>query len=79
MVDLERYPLLEPSQPRYRDLVRQHQEELARTGVTTLPGLVTRLAINTAVQVGQISHFSQWEREREIYISSIRWFFMALG
>ena len=54
MVDLERYPLLDPSQPRYRELVRNHQQELEMKGVTTLPGLVTRLAIDTAVKVVRI-------------------------
>ena len=60
VVDLERYPLLDPSQPRYRELVRNHQQELEMKGVTTLPGLVTRLAIDTAVKVVRILLWENW-------------------
>lgn len=35
---------------RYSELVRSHKAELEGSGVTTLPGLVTRLALHTAVQ-----------------------------
>ena len=34
--------------------MRHHREDLANNGVTTLPGLVTRLAIDTAVKVVQL-------------------------
>jgi len=38
VVDLEKYPLLEAESDKYRDLVSKHRGELARRGVTTLPG-----------------------------------------
>ena len=45
VVDLERYPLFEAESEKYRDLVSKHRGELARRGVTTLPGLVTQQAL----------------------------------
>ena len=36
------------------ELVRHHQADLASNGVTTLPGLVTSLAIDTAVKVVRV-------------------------
>ena len=36
--------------PKYGDLVMRHREELQAQGVTTLPGLVTQSALDTAVR-----------------------------
>jgi len=49
-VDLDRYPLLQPSSGRYVELVRQHQHQLAAHGVTTLPGFLTGEAVQRAVE-----------------------------
>ena len=41
---------LSTGSPEYGDLVLRHREELQAQGVTTLPGLVTQSALDTAVR-----------------------------
>jgi len=50
VVDLVRYPLLEPDSIGYKELVAFHKQDLEARGVTTLPGLVINSALQEAVQ-----------------------------
>ena len=50
VINLEDYPINQPHSDRYRDLVKFHQEQLLQNGVTTLPGLVTKEALDETVK-----------------------------
>jgi len=50
VINLEVYPINQPHSDRYRDLVKFHQEQLLQNGVTTLPGLVTKEALDETVK-----------------------------
>jgi len=50
VINLQEYPINQPTSDKYQDLVRFHKEQLEQNGVTTLPGLVTKEAIDKAVK-----------------------------
>ena len=75
VVDLARYPLLSPSSSAYKDLVTLHQSRLAENGVTTLPGLVTSQALDTAVQEVERKAEQSYtmETDHNIYLTESDW------
>ena len=75
VVDLARYPLLSPSSSAYQDLVTLHQSRLKENGVTTLPGLVTSQALDTAVQEVERKAEQSYtmETDHNIYLTESDW------
>jgi len=50
VINLSAYPIHQPESDLYKDLVRFHQDQLQQNGVTTLPELITKEAIDEAVK-----------------------------
>ena len=75
VVDLEKYPLFEAESEKYRDLVSKHRGELARRGVTTLPGLVTQQALQEAIKEVEEKVESSFtmQTSHNIYLSKEDW------
>ena len=75
VVDLETYPLFEAESAEYRDLVTKHRGELARRGVTTLPGLVTQQALQEAIREVEEKVESSFtmQTSHNIYLSKEDW------
>jgi len=70
VINLSAYPIHQPQSQMYKDVVKFHQDQLKKNGVTTLPELMTKEGITEAVkEVEEKAHMSYtMQTDHNIYL-----------